>query len=78
MRTRWESCSALMRIEGRGLVRCWQPPRYRDAEGPGLCEEHGAARVRERGIEMLRSEGCTRSPCPGLVSGGTRRQEDFQ
>ena len=53
MRTRWESCTALIRIEGRGLVRCWQPPRGRDAEGGARCEEHAAALVRGRGIETL-------------------------
>src|SRR6266545_4628593 len=34
---RWIPCTATITIEGRGPVRCWQPPR---PGGRGLCAAH--------------------------------------
>jgi hypothetical protein len=37
MRPRWIPCTAVIPIKGRGVVRCWQPPR---PGGDGRCAAH--------------------------------------
>src|SRR5262249_36170195 len=37
MRPQWTPCTAVLTIEGRGPVRCWQPPR---PGGDGRCVAH--------------------------------------
>lgn len=56
MSARWEPCDQLHALEGRGMVRCWNPPLYFDLSDRGLCQRHASALVAERGLEALRPD----------------------
>ena len=51
MSGRWEPCTKLLQIQGRGSVRCWKPSAV--GATTGLCTEHEREREAEEESRAL-------------------------